>query len=288
MFLKTTRVIASISLMFSSIALSAIQVRTVTYEKNAEVFEGLLVSPDNVKPETPAILMIHSRMGVTAETQHQAERMANLGFIVFAADIYGRDSRPSTVEESRVLTSKYRSDRKLFRERLNLGLDVLRQQNNVNPAMIFAVGYCFGGTGVIELARSGADVVGVASFHGGLDSPTPEDGARIKAKVLVLHGADDPSVSATNLAAFEAEMRMHKVDWQLVKYGGAVHSFTDKSTGNDPSTGSAYNPVADRRSFEAFRNFAAESIGQTAEGPAQEPASSLGSGESLLSNRSGS
>lgn len=271
MFLQTSRMIACISLMFSSVAWSAVQVRTITYEKNAEVFEGLLVSPDNVKPETPAVLMIHSRMGVTAETQYQAERMADLGFIVFAADIYGRDARPTTVEQSRVLTSKYRADRKLFRERLNLGLDVLRQQENVNSSMIFAVGYCFGGTGVIELARSGADVVGVASFHGGLDSPTPEDGAQIKAKVLVLHGADDPTVSAANLAAFENEMRQHKVDWQLVKYGGTVHSFTDKNAGLDPSTGSAYNPVADRRSFEAFKNFAEESMGPSAEGPAQEP-----------------
>ncbi|HYX32916.1 MAG TPA: dienelactone hydrolase family protein [Oligoflexus sp.] len=272
MFLTTTRMIACISLMVSSVALSANRIQTVTYEKNAEVFEGLLVSPENIKPQTPAILMIHSRMGVTAETQHQAERMANLGFIVFAADIYGRDSRPTTVEESRVLTTKYRSDRKLFRERLNLGLDILKQQEHVNTDMLFAVGYCFGGTGVLELARSGADIVGVASFHGGLDSPTPDDGAQIQAKVLVLHGADDPTVSATNLAAFENEMRMHKVDWQLVKYGGTVHSFTDKSAGSDPSTGSAYNPVTDRRSFEAFKNFSAESLEQT---PSQEPSTGL-------------
>lgn len=271
MFVTTTRMIACMSLMFSSLALSAIQVRTVTYEKNAEVFEGLLITPANVKAESPAILMIHSRMGVTAETQYQAERMANLGFIVFAADIYGRDSRPSTVAESRELTSKYRNDRQLFRERLNLGLDILRQQENVDPSLILAVGYCFGGTGVLELARSGADVVGVASFHGGLDSPTPEDGARIKAKVLVLHGADDPTVSAENLAAFENEMRTHKVDWQLVKYGNTVHSFTDKSAGDDPSTGSAYNPVADQRSFQAFQNFARESMGPLDQSPDQEP-----------------
>jgi len=117
------------------------------------------------------------------------------------------------------------------------------------------VGYCFGGTTAIELAYSGADLDGVVSFHGGLDSPHPEDGQSIRCKVLALHGADDPHVSAKDLAAFEDEMRQAKVDWQLIQYGGAVHSFTDWNAGSDPQRGSAYHERADQRSWEAMKTF---------------------------------
>ena len=122
------------------------------------------------------------------------------------------------------------------------------------------MGYCFGGTGVLELARSGAELSAVISFHGGLNSPTPSDGKNIKARVLALHGADDPLVSADNLNSFEQEMRTHSVDWQLIKYGGAVHSFTDPTAGNDPKKAAAYNPLADKRSWQAMQNFLTESF----------------------------
>ena len=115
-----------------------------------------------------------------------------------------------------------------------------------------------GGTAVLELARSGADLAGVVSFHGGLGSPTPGDARNIKAKVLALHGADDPFVPAAEVAAFEEEMRQGGVDWQLVAYGGAVHAFTDWKVGNDSSKGAAYNERADRRSWEAMKQFFAE------------------------------
>jgi dienelactone hydrolase len=147
---------------------------------------------------------------------------------------------------------KYKADRKLFRERLVRGLEVLRQQKEVDPSAIIAVGYCFGGTGVIELARAGADVRAVVSFHGGLDSPNPADGKNIKARVLALHGADDPYVKPADVAAFQNEMRANNIDWEMNIYGGAVHGFTDVSVGNDPKAGAAYNPKADRRSFQAL------------------------------------
>jgi dienelactone hydrolase len=154
----------------------------------------------------------------------------------------------------------FRNDRALFRRRLLEALDVLQEQALVDESRTAAIGYCFGGTAVLELARSGAELNGVVSFHGGLDSPNPADGAKIKARVLALHGADDPLVSAEDLTAFEKELRQHKIDWQLIKYGGAVHSFTDRSAGNDNSRGIAYNATADQRSFEAFKQFARESL----------------------------
>ena len=138
------------------------------------------------------------------------------------------------------------------------GFDELARQTNVDAGRIAAIGYCFGGTTAIELARAGADVVAIVSFHGGLDSPTPADGKNIKGKVLALHGADDPFVPAADLAAFEQEMRSNGVDWQLVKYGGAVHSFTNPAAGNDNSKGNAYNASADKRSWKAMEDFFAE------------------------------
>lgn len=258
MLMKTARVLSFLSLLISTMTMAAIQNETVTYQKGEEVFEGLLVYPDDLQGPAPAILMIHNWMGVSSETQYQAERMANLGFIVFAADIYGRDVRPTTAEEAGGLATIYKANRALFRENLALGLDTLKAQKGVDPTQIYAVGYCFGGTGAIELARTGAELKGAVSFHGGLDSPAPEDGANIKTRILVLHGADDPTVTPEDLTAFEDEMRTHQVDWQLIKYGGAVHGFTEKGSGGDTSSGVAYNAVADARSFEAFKDFVAE------------------------------
>lgn len=252
--------VSAVFLANSALGLAAVKTKTVEYKKGKDTFEGVLVYPDNVKGKVPGILMIHNWMGVSDETKKQATRMAELGYAVFAADIYGKGVRPKNVEEAGKLAGTYRGDRPLFRERLQLGLEILRGQKEVDSSKLLAVGYCFGGTGVIELARAGADVKGVVSFHGGLDSPTPADGKNIKAKVLALHGADDPYVKAEDLAAFEQEMRESKVDWQLYKYGNAVHSFTEMSAGNDNSKGAAYNAAADARSFEAFKDFAKESF----------------------------
>jgi dienelactone hydrolase len=125
----------------------------------------------------------------------------------------------------------------------------------VDPDRIAALGFCFGGTAVLELARAGADLKGVISFHGGLDSPDPAAGKAIKAKVLVLHGADDPYVPKKDIAAFEDELKAAGVDYQLVFYSGAVHAFTQKEAGNDNSKGAAYNANADRRSWKALLDF---------------------------------
>lgn len=252
--------VSAVFLTNSVLSFAAVKTKTVEYKKGKETFEGVLVYPDNAKGKLPGVLMIHNWMGVSEETKKQATRMAELGYAVFAADIYGKGVRPKNAEEAGKLAGTYRNDRNLFRERLQIGLDTLRAQSGVDGNRVVAVGYCFGGTGVIELARSGANIKGVVSFHGGLDSPNPADGKNIKARVLALHGADDPYVKAEDLAAFEQEMRDSNVDWQLYKYGNAVHSFTEVSAGNDNSKGAAYNAAADARSFEAFKDFAKETL----------------------------
>jgi len=145
-----------------------------------------------------------------------------------------------------------------MRQRIGAGLDVLLREPLCDPKRVAAIGYCFGGTCVLELARSGADVAGVVSFHGGLATANPADAKNIRGKVLVLHGGDDPHVPPKEVAAFEDEMRAAGVDWQLVVYGGAVHAFTNPASGSDKSRGAAYNAAADRRSWEAMKAFFGE------------------------------
>ena len=153
------------------------------------------------------------------------------------------------------MAGKFKGDRALYRERLNDGLEVLRGLPQTDGKKIAAIGYCFGGTGVLELARSGADIRGVVSFHGGLSTPTPEDAKKITCQILVLHGADDPFVPPAEVDDFDVEMASAGLEYGFVAYPGAVHAFTQKMAGDDPSKGAAYNAEADQESWEAMRVF---------------------------------
>lgn len=237
---------------------AAIQTKTVEYKQGDTTLEGVLVYDDAVKTKRPGVLIVHQWLGITDYEKHRAEMLAQLGYVAFCADIYGKGIRPKDTTEAGSLAGKYKTDRQLLRARVNAGLEAFRKSDLVDGGRVAAIGYCFGGTTVIELARSGAEIAGVLSFHGGLDSPSPADGKNIKCKVLACHGADDPFVPAKDLTAFESEMRDNKVDWQLISYGGAVHSFTQPMAGSDNSKGAAYNERADKRSWEAMKQFLAE------------------------------
>lgn len=250
---------ALLSIFFGTIDPAAAEIvkKDIEYSKNGTKFVGYYAFDDSAKGKRPAILVTHDWLGITEKTKAVVDRLAAMGYAAFAVDIYGKGVRPTEAEASQI-AGKYKSDRKLLRERMNEGFKAMLKQAEVDASKTVAIGYCFGGTAALELARSGASVKGVVSFHGGLDSPNPQDGKKIKAKVLALHGADDPFVPAVDLEKFEKEMRESKVDWQLVKYGGAVHSFTDKTAGSDPSKGAAYQESADRRSWQDMQNFFTE------------------------------
>jgi len=232
-----------------------VSAKAVEYSHGSTPLEGWLAVPKAITGKVPAVLVIHDWTGVQAYSKGRAEQLAGLGYVAMVADIYGKGVRPSNPKDSAAEAGKYKADRALYRERLLAGLAELKKQPHVDPDKIVAIGYCFGGTGVLELARAGAEVKGVVSFHGGLDSPKPEDGKKIKAKVLVLHGADDPYVPADGIAAMTAELNAAKVDWQMISYSGAVHSFTNKGAGDDHSKGNAYNASADARSWTHMRAF---------------------------------
>ena len=241
-------------------ALSApakIVTQTVAYQQGGVTLEGYLAYDDARAGKQPGVLVVHQWMGLTDYEQNRAVMLAQLGYVAFCADIYGKGVRPQSIKDAGTEATKYKTDRALLRQRVQTGLEQLKGNPRVDSARVAAIGYCFGGTAVIELARSGATLNGVVSFHGGLDSPTPADGKNIQCKVLACHGGDDPFVPAKDLAAFEDEMRAANVDWRLIKYGGAVHSFTQPmADGSLP--GAKYNERADRRSWLDMKNFFAE------------------------------
>ena len=171
--------------------------------------------------------------------------------------------RPADAQAAGAEAGKYKQDRATLRRRTEAALAQLRDNAGVQAGKIAAIGYCFGGLCGIELARDGAPIVGVVSFHGALDSPTPADGKKIKAKLLILHGADDPFVKKEDIEAFQNELRSAKVDWQMVYYANAVHAFTQPWVGTDNSKGAAYNAEAARRSWQAMKDFFGEIL-QTA------------------------
>lgn len=235
-----------------------VRTEVIEYKQGDAVLEGYLAYDDAVKGKRPSVLIVHEWMGVNPYVKKRAEQLAKLGYVAFAADIYGKGVRPKNSDEAAAESKKYKTDRQLMRARVNAGLDVLKKHKLVDTKRTAAIGYCFGGTTVLELARGGADINGIVSFHGGLDSLNPNDAKNIKGKVLALHGGDDPFVPAEQVAAFQDEMRKANVDWHMVVYGGAVHSFTNPDAGNDNSKGAAYNEKADKRSWEDMKQFFSE------------------------------
>ncbi len=230
---------------------------TVEYKQGDTVLEGYLVYDGATKGARPGVLVVHDWLGLEGYAKSRADQLAKLGYVAFAADIYGKGVRPKGPEEAMAEVKKYKGDRALLRARVNAALDTLRKQPQCDPKRIAAIGYCFGGTTVLELARSGADIAGIVSFHGGFDTPT-RDAKNIKGRVLLCHGADDPYVPAADVTALQDELRAAGVDWQMIYYSGAVHSFTRPDSGNDNSKGAAYNERADKRSWEAMKSFFAE------------------------------
>jgi dienelactone hydrolase len=242
-------------LCIGSTAMGEVVTETVNYSHGDVELEGFFAWDKSQQGKRPGVLVVHEWMGLNDYAKKRCRQLAEMGYVAFAVDMYGKGVRPQNREEASTQATIYRSDRDLMRDRVTAGLKVLLGNEFCEKNKVAAIGYCFGGGTALELARSGADISGVISFHGNLDTPDPEIAKNITCKVLVCHGADDPYVSQESIDGFYKEMKKAKVDYQLIAYSGAVHAFTNPSYGSDPSKGAAYNASADRRSWEHMKTF---------------------------------
>lgn len=232
----------------------------VEYDADGTLCRGYLAVPADAAGPLPGVLVVHDWLGVTDATRMRCDMLARLGYVAFAADVYGAAVRPSQQEAPGVAGSFY-GDQARWRGRLTAALGRLAEDPAADPARLAAIGYCFGGSSALQLARTGADLRAVVSFHGGLSTGPEGEAAQIRAKLLVLTGAVDPVVPDDAVRALEDELRaVPAVDWQVVTYSGAMHAFTVPNA-NSPEHGAAYDERADRRSWTALKDFFAETLG---------------------------
>lgn len=226
----------------------------IEYHDDHTVLEGYYVYDDKTAGKRPAVLVAHDWSGRNDFARQKAEKLAALGYAAFALDMYGKGILGGTVEERTALIQPFFADRALLRKRVTAALNTVKKLEQVDQARIGAIGFCFGGMCVLDLARSGADIRGVVSFHGIFAAPENLPNAAIKAKVLALHGHDDPMVPPEQVLALETELTKAKVDWQIHVYGNTMHAFSNPAA-NDPKLGTVYNPVAEKRSWQAMKDF---------------------------------
>ena len=230
------------------------QLKEVTYRDGKQELKGLSILPAKKTVNNPAILILPAWKGSDNHSKTAATDLAKLGYIAFVADIYGVGNYPKTTEEAGKLSSHYKTNVLEYQNRILLALNELIK-SGANPDNIAIIGYCFGGTGVIEAARANLKVKGVVSFHGGLSGPSIAETSPIMPKVLILHGADDPYVSEAAIKACLESLNARKTDWQMISYSDAVHAFSDPEAGNNKASGAAYNAPAAKRSWEHMKLF---------------------------------
>lgn len=230
------------------------QLKPVAHNDGAQKLNGFAAAPAKPLKGKPGILVLPAWKGIGNHSKNVAQELAGLGYHAFVADIYGEGNYPSTPKEAGEQSGYYKNNPDDYQRRIRLALEQLVKAG-ADKDKIVIIGYCFGGTGALEAARGGLPVLGVVSFHGGLGKDASRKTSPIKPKVLVLHGADDPHVPQKDIEAFQNEMREANADWQMIYYANAVHAFTEKEAGNDPSKGAAYNEKADKRSWQHFLLF---------------------------------
>jgi len=228
---------------------------TIDYQDGSVTLKGYLAYNDQTSQKQPGILVMPEAFGLGAHAKERANRLAALGFVALAADPYGNGLETKDLQEAIKHASALREDPAKFRQRARVALDKLASLPQVDASRLAMIGYCMGGTFSLELARDGAPLRGVVSFHGGLETQQPAAAGQVKAKVLVCHGADDPFVPPAQVNAFAEEMTKAGADWQVISYGGTVHSFTNPAANSIGTPGLAYNKQSDERSWKAMREF---------------------------------
>ena len=235
--------------------------KSLEYTNGKTKFIGYLAGADGGAGRRPGIVVFPEAFGLGDHAKKRADRLAKLGYVALAADINGEGAMYNDMAQLGPVIQSLYDDRSEWRSRARAALDALRAQPDVDASRVAAMGYCFGGTTALELARSGAPLAAIATFHAGLIAGLPEDAGRIRAKVLVCHGADDPLVKKEDLDAVMTELRRDKADWQVIFYGNAVHSFTNPEADARQVPALKYDKKADERSWVLMRHLFEEAFG---------------------------
>jgi dienelactone hydrolase len=230
---------------------------TVHYTDGPQPLEGYLAAPPSAI-EVPGIIIVPSWLSITKSICRRADRLAQLGYAAFVVDVFGAGIRPAPPQNPLEVIRPFLEDRRVFRRRLLAGLDAFHRQPECSRTNVAAIGYCLGGCGVLELARSGANLRGVVSLHGILDTPFPAEPGAIKSKILVLHGDEDPIAPIDRVMAFCEEMRLARANWEINIYGGARHSFTGEGVFEEPTREAGLHPQSEARSWQIMVAFLQE------------------------------
>ncbi|MGH7963195.1 MAG: dienelactone hydrolase family protein [Candidatus Binatia bacterium] len=227
----------------------------IKYQDGDVTLHGFVAFDDRQSSKRPGVLVMPEAFGLGTHAKQRAERIAELGYVTLAGDPYGNGFEAKDLQEAMQYAGPLREDPAKFRQRARAALDKLASLPQVDASRLAAIGYCMGGSFSLELARDGAPVKGVVSFHGGLETKRPAEAGQVKAKVLVCTGADDPFVPMAQVNAFVEEMTKAEADWQVISYGGTVHSFTNPEAHRHGVAGLAYNKLTDERSRKAMVAF---------------------------------
>lgn len=242
---------------------AAVKTESVTYKHGDKTFHGYFAWDDASKEKRPGVLVVHEWWGLNDYARKRAEQLAGLGYVGFACDMYGEGKTTEHPKEAGAMAMEVRKNQKEWRERGLAALNQLRKHPLVDDTKLAAIGYCFGGSTVLQLAYSGADLDAVASFHGALSVPTEAEAKQTKAKILICHGAEDTFIPEKTIQDFKAALDTAKADYKFISYPNAKHSFTVPEAGKAGVAGLAYNEAADKQSWQDMKEFLARAFGST-------------------------
>lgn len=246
---------------FAAAAAAAPQSKEVAYTHDGKTYKGHLVWDDATPGKRPGVLVLHEWWGLDDYARKRAEQLAGMGYVAFAADLYGDGKVAKHPDDAKKMASEVRANVESWRGRAAAALDVLKKDERVDPSKLAAIGYCFGGSTALQLAYGGADLDAVVTFHAGLPTPTPEQAKAVKARVLICHGADDKFVPEESIRKLKEALDAASVKFRVESYPGAVHSFTVPGASPDKLSGTAYHAEADKKSWASMKAWFDEVFG---------------------------
>jgi dienelactone hydrolase len=244
------------------VAQAAVQTKNVDYEYDGTKLKGMLAWDDAATGKRPGVLVVHEFWGLNDYAKERAKKLAALGYVAFACDMYGDGKSTEHPDDARTFAGEVRKNVKVWQGRALAGLKILQDNEHVDAKKIAAIGYCFGGSTCLQLAYSGADVAAIVTFHGALPIPDEAQAKAIKGKILICHGADDSFIPEDTIQKVRAAFAKAGTDYQMIYYANTVHSFTVPDADKKMMKGVAYNEKADRRSWQAMRDLFAEALGK--------------------------